>query len=400
MNCGLPAHSPIAQTPGAVVCRRSSTFKYPLASSSTPAISSPISRVFGVRPAATSKSGAVEHPLAVGGSHPQADAVPRPPFHGVRLGTEDDLDPVLLEDRLNRLGNIGILARQQLSPPLDDRDLATEPPKRLRELDPDVAAAEHEQVGREMPELERADVGERLARGHARNVRDRRVGAEIQEDALTEDTPDASLRRNNLNGLRRHEAAFAEHEVDARSREPISMGLNQAVDHRAFSTSDALHVRRDGSRPDAVVGGFSDEVGHFRATDDVLARQASDVRTGAADERALDDDRRTTLLGQLPRDVLARLPAAEDDVLDLLDRALDDNLVMRGLLLREGFASLPLPARDSGAICRGSREGGFPHGFRLSYGLVSCWSGVRLDVVDAIRRRRPAARRGTRPTRA
>jgi hypothetical protein len=56
VNCGLPAQSPMAQTLGAVVSNRSLTRIYPRASNPTPAFSSPMSCVFGTRPAATRMS--------------------------------------------------------------------------------------------------------------------------------------------------------------------------------------------------------------------------------------------------------------------------------------------------------------------------------------------------------
>lgn len=55
VNCGLPAQSPTAHTPAMVVRRCSSTFTYPRPSRSTPATSSPMPSVFGVRPVATSR---------------------------------------------------------------------------------------------------------------------------------------------------------------------------------------------------------------------------------------------------------------------------------------------------------------------------------------------------------
>ena len=55
VKCGLPAQSPTAQTPPAVVCNRSFTFTRPRSVVSTPALSSPMPLVFGVRPPATSR---------------------------------------------------------------------------------------------------------------------------------------------------------------------------------------------------------------------------------------------------------------------------------------------------------------------------------------------------------
>ena len=53
---GLPAHSPIAQTFGAVVSRRSFTRMCPFSVTSIPAFSSPMPLVLGVRPSATRMS--------------------------------------------------------------------------------------------------------------------------------------------------------------------------------------------------------------------------------------------------------------------------------------------------------------------------------------------------------
>src|SRR6266404_2539576 len=53
VKCGLPAHSPAAQTSGAVVSRRSFTLTYARLVVSTPARSRPIPSVLGVRPVAT-----------------------------------------------------------------------------------------------------------------------------------------------------------------------------------------------------------------------------------------------------------------------------------------------------------------------------------------------------------
>ena len=77
VNCGLPAQSPIAQTPAALVSKRSFTLIYPRASRSTPAASRPIPWVLGVRPVAISRSvpsifcclshsrGSLQHPWAM-----------------------------------------------------------------------------------------------------------------------------------------------------------------------------------------------------------------------------------------------------------------------------------------------------------------------------------------------
>ena len=89
VNCGLPARSTIAQTPGAVVCSRSLTLMYPRSVTSTPVSSRPSPSTFGLRPVATNVESpalyenigkhfvavgacAVVHSIAGGEKHPFA----------------------------------------------------------------------------------------------------------------------------------------------------------------------------------------------------------------------------------------------------------------------------------------------------------------------------------------
>ncbi len=66
----------------------------------------------------------------------------------------------------------------ELAAGLDDRHAAAEASERLGRLDADVAAAEHDQMRRQVIELERLDVRERAGRLEARNVRNGGMRAE------------------------------------------------------------------------------------------------------------------------------------------------------------------------------------------------------------------------------
>jgi hypothetical protein len=214
-------------------------------------------------------------------------------------------------------------------PPLHDRHLAAEPPERLRELDADIAAAEHHEVGRKVVELQRLHMGERRACPETRDVGDAGAGAEVEEDPLAGDAPGTALGEPDFNGAWRGESAFAEDELHARRGKALAMDLDHAFDHLALAPANVLHPGGGRHGAGAVIGGVPDQLRHPGTLDDILARQAGDVGTGAADQPTLDHHHRATLLRQLPGDVLARLPAAEDDVFDLIGAVHDGPLRVR-----------------------------------------------------------------------
>jgi hypothetical protein len=59
-----------------------------------------------------------------------------------------------------------------------------------------------------------------------------------------------------------------------------------------------------------------DEIRDLAAVDHILARQARDVGARPTDQSALNDDGPASLPSEFPGNVLARLTATEDDVLD------------------------------------------------------------------------------------
>jgi hypothetical protein len=126
-------------------------------------------------------------------------------------------------------------------------------------------------------ELQRLDMGQGRGISQARDVRNRRMRAEIEKDAICLDLPRAARCQTHLDGASGDEAAFA-------------MDLHQAVDHRAFAPAHARHVGRHRTRPLSIVRRAPREVGHLGAVDHILARQARDVRARAADQSAFHDD--------------------------------------------------------------------------------------------------------------
>ena len=102
-----------------------------------------------------------------------------------------------------------------------------------------------------------------------------------------------------------------------RDRELLAVDRDHAVDHLAFALADTLHVHRRALDSHAVRRGPTDQVRDLGASDHVLAWQAGDVWTRASNQGALDHDDGPALLRQVPCEILARLTAAEDGVLDV-----------------------------------------------------------------------------------
>ena len=102
--------------------------------------------VFGVRPAAASRCEPVSVLLAVRRLDRQGDAVAVGLRHATRVGLQQDLDAVLAQDGGDGVGDVGVFAAEQALAALHDGHPAAEAAEHLAELQPDVAAAEDDQV--------------------------------------------------------------------------------------------------------------------------------------------------------------------------------------------------------------------------------------------------------------
>ena len=93
------------------------------------------------------------------------------------FGMGADADALVLEDAAHGLGDVGVLAADDLRALLDDGDLGAEAAEGLGELEADVAAADDDEVAGQLVEGEQravvegrdvADAGEVGERGAAR----------------------------------------------------------------------------------------------------------------------------------------------------------------------------------------------------------------------------------------
>ena len=83
-----------------------------------------------------------------------------------------DFDSLVAEKLLHRLGDVWIFARNQRVGSLDDRDAAAETPECLRQFQPHVAAAKHDQVLGHFAQFQGLDMRQRACIGKPRRVVD------------------------------------------------------------------------------------------------------------------------------------------------------------------------------------------------------------------------------------
>ena len=86
-----------------------------------------------------------DDPLATGrlDGQGEARAIRRDARRG---GFQKDVNAILAQDLGHLVGDIGVLAREQPRAALDDRDPRAEAAEHLGELQPDIAATEHQQM--------------------------------------------------------------------------------------------------------------------------------------------------------------------------------------------------------------------------------------------------------------
>jgi hypothetical protein len=146
VNCGLPAHSPIAQTSDGRCLE-------PLIDANVTTAVQLDAGLFkrdpggvGNAPRPDQDVAALDLLLAGECADGKADLLSRSADHIESFGRDQNLNSFVAQDPLHLLGDVGILAGHQLRPGMDDRDAAAEPAVSLSHFKPDIAAAEHDQM--------------------------------------------------------------------------------------------------------------------------------------------------------------------------------------------------------------------------------------------------------------
>ncbi len=176
----------------------------------------------------------------------QADGLAGSPLDAIDGCPGQHLDPLVQEEPLDRLGDVRVLAVDQRAVPLDDGHPATEAAERLGQLEADVAAAQDDQVSRELAQLKGLDVGQRASlRESSRVVHPVRFRPGVDEDGLTAERPGpARVERPCFDRHRRDESPMA---TDDELSAPLSRYLrevhfDQSMHHPPLAVADDGHV--------------------------------------------------------------------------------------------------------------------------------------------------------------
>src|SRR5580658_4807659 len=149
---------------------------------------------------------------------------------------------------------------------------------------------------RQTIEIERLNMGHRIRRGQPRNIGHRRVRTEVEEHTFGNNPPSAAIVERDLERLRSNEAAFTHDQFYSGVLSTLGVELMFLFDHFALALLNAGHV-------DSKVVHFQSEFSaaprqrcYPRGVDDVLARQACDIRAGTAEPFPLDHRSAMTLI--------------------------------------------------------------------------------------------------------
>ena len=245
--------------------------------------------------------------LAPRQAHHDLCAFARQRFH---LRREHEAQPLRLEHGAEGFRRRLVLVREQAVRPVDHRHLGPEPAEHLRELAPDVAAAEHHQVGRDLAELRHGTVVEGVHGLQAGDGGPRGAGADVDHHRRG-----AMARPPHVDLEGADEARVAAHQAD-----PVSGGGQALLDALAPLPHDRILARDDGGEVDrhrtrahtqlarAAGDVRGPGAGHHR-----LGGRAARVHAGAAQLLALGEQDPASGLGQARGQGHSRLSGADHD---------------------------------------------------------------------------------------
>ena len=218
--------------------------------------------------------------------------------------------PSRSEDGLHLARDVAVFAADQAVAVLDDAHPRAEAAEHLRELEPDVAAADDDQVLGQHVELHHRRVGEHRHVGQAGPVGQRGTAAHVDEDAWRREHPIPHGDR-----ARPGEAGVAPDQLEpGGAAQPARQAVDRLGDDAILARLHRLQVDTHRAVDEhAVVGGPARHVGGAGAGDHRLGGDAAVVDAGTAEMLALDQGGLHAGRGEAGGQEGAGLAAADDD---------------------------------------------------------------------------------------
>ena len=140
--------------------------------------------------------------------------------------------------------NISIFFWRKLRLSSDQRYAATKSAHRLRQLQPDVAAAQNDQMFGKPLQIENLDMRHWPRVRKPRYLWDCGVGSDVHEYALTDEGPFATFAKSHLESTRSDKSSVPPDQFSSRCAVLVEMNFHQVVDHLFLARVDAGHVDR------------------------------------------------------------------------------------------------------------------------------------------------------------
>src|SRR6185437_2845804 len=161
--------------------------------------------------------------------------------------------------------------------------------------------------------FERLDVSEGLSLGEARNGRYACLRTQVQKELFGNQSSCYAVIQRHRDRLLLDNTGGAHDEFRPGGLVPFEVKGDQAVDHVPLAPKNLLHVDRYRAGGYAELFGAGDDPGDPGAPDFVLAGEAVDVGTGAANPAAFDNGGLLPRLGKMPGKIFATFATADDN---------------------------------------------------------------------------------------
>src|SRR5262249_39891876 len=243
---------------------------------------------------------AVDVLLAGWGARGKGNLVSRSPTDLNQLSLNEDVNAFIAEQTLHLLRDVDILPCHDLRTGLDDGHFAAKAAISLGQFQAGISPTDHDQMLRQIIELESVNMRERVGRLQVGNIWNGRVGSDIEENLVSYQLARAAVVQIHLKGFWRYETAAAHDQFGAARAVNLQVLRNLALYHRALALTNNHHVDGDGTGHSTVLPAVARKGPTFRPRLFLLHGDQGHLGRGAAAPPPLHDGRPVPRLRHVP----------------------------------------------------------------------------------------------------